>query len=252
MKITFLGTSHGIAEPDRFCSSALIEVGGNLYMIDAGAPISTLIGKYGYHARQLKHIFITHNHTDHYVGLVEFLLQMNDYNQFSDVNVLTHVPSLDVYDKMKDYVFSICPDKKRVNFVKYESGVIFDDGVIVITAVPNNHGAWAHIGQSYSFLIEAEGKKFMFTGDLQGGIPDYPTCITSGEHNLEFVVMEGAHTKLDKPEILEILSKTKTKTMYLNHYYDGVNPPEVRENTKKQLAKYFNFVVLKDGDVIEL
>ena len=39
MKITFLGTSHGYAEANRFQSSALVEVRGKSYIIDAGAPV---------------------------------------------------------------------------------------------------------------------------------------------------------------------------------------------------------------------
>ena len=36
MKITFLGSSHGVPEPHRRCSSAMIEVGENVYFVDMG------------------------------------------------------------------------------------------------------------------------------------------------------------------------------------------------------------------------
>lgn len=39
MKITFLGTGHGVPSPDRHCSATLVEVGGKRYLIDAGAPV---------------------------------------------------------------------------------------------------------------------------------------------------------------------------------------------------------------------
>ena len=39
MKITFLGTSAGIPDPDRHCSSTMIEVGERVYIVDAGAPM---------------------------------------------------------------------------------------------------------------------------------------------------------------------------------------------------------------------
>ena len=38
MKISFLGTSHGITEKNQFCSSALVSTGGKHYLVDAGAP----------------------------------------------------------------------------------------------------------------------------------------------------------------------------------------------------------------------
>ena len=43
MKITFLGTSHGITEKNQFCSSALVSTGGKHYLVDAGAPVLTLL-----------------------------------------------------------------------------------------------------------------------------------------------------------------------------------------------------------------
>jgi len=42
MKITFLGTSHGYAEKNRFTSSTLIETAGHSYILDAGAPVEWL------------------------------------------------------------------------------------------------------------------------------------------------------------------------------------------------------------------
>ena len=43
MKITFLGTSHGVPAKDRFCSSIMLESGGSFYFIDAGAPVMDLL-----------------------------------------------------------------------------------------------------------------------------------------------------------------------------------------------------------------
>ena len=39
MKITFLGTSHGVPAADRYCSCTMLEVNGAHYFIDAGAPL---------------------------------------------------------------------------------------------------------------------------------------------------------------------------------------------------------------------
>ena len=36
MKIVFFGAGHGVPEPNRKCSSALIEVGAGRYIIDMG------------------------------------------------------------------------------------------------------------------------------------------------------------------------------------------------------------------------
>ena len=64
MRITFLGTSHGIPEKDRFCSCTMIEVGENLYFIDAGAPIVDLIIRSGRKVEAAKALFTTHCHSE--------------------------------------------------------------------------------------------------------------------------------------------------------------------------------------------
>ena len=39
MKITFLGTGHGLHEKGRYRTSMMLEVGGSAYLIDAGSPV---------------------------------------------------------------------------------------------------------------------------------------------------------------------------------------------------------------------
>ena len=62
MKITFLGTSHGVPAADRYCSSTMIDVNGCLYFIDAGAPLIDLLLRRGADLNQVKAVFTTHLH----------------------------------------------------------------------------------------------------------------------------------------------------------------------------------------------
>ena len=47
MKITFLGTSHGVPAADRYCSSTMLEINGARYFIDAGAPLIDILLRRG-------------------------------------------------------------------------------------------------------------------------------------------------------------------------------------------------------------
>ena len=38
MRITFIGASHGVPEPNRKCSCTLIEISGRYYFVDMGTP----------------------------------------------------------------------------------------------------------------------------------------------------------------------------------------------------------------------
>ena len=64
MKITFLGSSCGVPQSDRYCSSAMIECGDRLYLLDAGAPVTDLLTRRGIDFARIKGVFITHMHED--------------------------------------------------------------------------------------------------------------------------------------------------------------------------------------------
>jgi hypothetical protein len=65
-----------------------------------------------------------------------------------------------------------------------DSGVVFDDGTLKVTAIPTQH----HV-PSYSFLLEAEGQRILFTGDLKHPSVDFPKV----EGRVDLAVCEGAH-----------------------------------------------------------
>ena len=64
MKITLLGTSHGVPAADRYCSCTLIEAGHAAYLIDAGAPAIDLLLRRGVDLTAIRALFTTHLHGD--------------------------------------------------------------------------------------------------------------------------------------------------------------------------------------------
>ncbi len=250
MKITFLGTSHGIAEPHRFCSSAVVTVGNGNYIIDAGAPISTLYTKYGFDFADLKGIFITHSHADHFAGLVEFAFQMTGFGRYKGLHIPVYVPDRKFCDHLEEFVRLTegGGDSKKnaeLEYRVYPDGEIFDDGNLKITSVPVEH-----IPNAHAFIIEGEGKRVCFTGDMKSDLRDYPKQIF--EQDFDLVVTEGAHQTLNKPEIINILSRSRTKAMYINHIYDVKNPPEAVAELAEAVKDKFSVTVAADGMKVEI
>ncbi|RLI76211.1 ribonuclease Z [Archaeoglobales archaeon] len=68
LKITFLGTSGTIPSVERNPSSILIQFGGERILFDCGEGTQRqmMMAKAGF--RKLDNIFITHLHTDHFIG----------------------------------------------------------------------------------------------------------------------------------------------------------------------------------------
>ena len=258
MKITFLGTSHGITEKNQFCSSALISTGGKHYLVDAGAPVLTLLKNHDIPLTDVAGVFITHSHHDHFMGLCTLTQQINEFSQFEGVSFPVFVPDAEDYHRMFEFLFGSPAFHGRLAYTVYGgltdphgdrsrriSAVIFDDGNLKVTAIPVDHYQNAH-----AFLLEAEGKRAVFTGDLVEGMPDYPKVITETETDL--VVTEGAHTKLNKPEVMDLLKSSRTKTLVITHRYDRVNPDETVDELGNYCKDNFKTLTAFDGMILSL
>lgn len=246
MKITFLGTSHGFSEKGRFCSSAAVTVGKRHYLIDAGAPLPTLLLNHDISYWDIGGIFITHTHSDHMFGLVDFTQQMEVFPHFKGVRIPVFVPDADRYMNMTQFLFGKreLHDHRLMYRVYPANGVIFDDGNLRVTAIPVEHCPNAH-----AFLLEAEGKRVVFTGDLKAGMTDYPTVVT--ETDVDLVITEGAHTRLNKPEVIDILGKSRTKKLIVSHR-NSINPDAIVAELAAALADKFPVVCANDNDVFEI
>ena len=258
MRITFLGTSHGITEKNQFCSSALISTGGKHYLIDAGAPVLTLLKNHDISLTDVAGVFITHSHHDHFIGLAVLTQQINEFRQFSDVRFPVYVPDAEDYHRMFYFLFGDPTFTGRLEYRVYgnltdplgdrdhrESAVIFDDGNLRVTAIPVQHFQNAH-----AFLLEAEGKRVVFTGDLATDMPDYPAVIT--ETDVDLVVTEGAHTSLNKPEVMALLKSSRTKTLVISHRYDQFNTDEMVAELMEYTKDAFKTVVAFDGMILDV
>ena len=123
--------------------------------------------------------------------------------------------------------------------------MIFDDGNLKVTAIPVDHYKNAH-----AFLLEAEGKRVVFTGDLMADMPDYPKVIT--ETDVDLVITEGAHTKLNKSEVMALLRSSRTKKLIVSHRYDQFNSDEMVAELVEYTKDKFETVLAFDGMVCEL
>ena len=258
MKITFLGTSHGITEKNQFCSSALVSTGGKHYLVDAGAPVLTLLKNHDIPLTDVAGVFITHSHHDHFMGLAVLTQQINEFHQFKDVSFPVFVPDEEDYHRMFAFIFGDPAFHGRLAYTMYGgltdpygdrsrrvSAVIFDDGNLKVTAIPVDHYQNAH-----AFLLEAEGKRVVFTGDLMADMPDYPKVITETETDL--VVTEGAHTRLNKPEVMALLKSSRTGKLIISHRYDQVNTDEMVAELVEYTKDKFATVLAYDGMILEV
>ena len=210
MKITFLGTSHGVPEPDRRCSCAMLEVSGNYYFIDMGTQAMEDIVRRNINVNDIKAVFLTHTHGDHTDGIINFVDLVNWY--YRDAKPAVFFPNAAMISALSTWIqvsnASNAPLRDGLDLRAVQKGELYDDGILKVTAIPT-----LHCTDSYAYYIEAEGKKILFTGDLAHPDKDFPEI--AFEKELDLIVCEAAHFLCEDTE--KVLDKTKAKRVLLNH-----------------------------------
>ncbi len=240
MKITFVGTSHGVPEHDRFCTAMFLEVGDSCYIIDAGAPVSSMLKRYGIPYESVKGVFITHLHGDHFDGLFEFADQLGW--RYLNCHPRILLPEEKGVALLSGFLKTMSTTKRELDILSYTEGEIYKDENIRVTAIPTDHSNLV----SFAFKIEAEGKKILFTGDMHAELTEFSALFENESY--ELVVFEGAHTRL--LEKVQRLASVNTSKMIINHIYSVRNSAEDMTELKKILP--FELVTAEDGMIIEI
>ena len=248
MKITFMGTSHGVPSATRSCSSTLIQTNGVAYIIDAGAPITDALLRSGAVFDDVRGIFTTHCHGDHINGIFHFIDLSNWY--WKNTNYDVYLTSQAVIDAIHGVLGAVSPGAKfphdRLRLHVATADTVFEDENIRLSYVPTKHINEYHL--SAALDIEIEGKRVLFTGDMSQRLAkdDFPKVAFEKEYDL--IVCELAHFGI--PELTPYLDRVKTKRFAFTH------ASERKFGDIAELAasgKYpFEILHPNDGDVIEI
>ena len=210
MRITFVGSSHGVPEAHRKCTCIMIEVGENAYFVDMGSSGMDALRTYGVPVDAVKGIFVTHMHGDHLNGLPEYIELLTWY--FKTADPVVCLPMLDAVDVINDWVrVTLSGETREIRYRETQPGVVYDDGVLKVTAIPTQHCL-----KSYAYIVEAEGKTVLFTGDLKNPGIDFPAA--AQERPLDLVVCESAH--FEATDYLPVFEKCDIKKVCVTHYSD--------------------------------
>ena len=245
MKITFLGTSHGVPASDRYCSSSMIEVNGSVYLIDAGAPVIDLLIRKGVDLNAVKSVFTTHLHGDHVFGVIQMASLFNWYFKHTTADFyLTEPAGIDAIGRTIETIDG--PLCGRVRLKLMDENTVYEDENIRVTPFPTQHLAGAG-RPAYSYLIEAEGKKVLFSGDLSYGLEkqDFPAYAL--ENEVDLMICEMAHFGPEHTE--PYLEKCKAKELVFNHVF----PLHKLDQINALNGKYgYPIRTVDDGEEIEL
>jgi ribonuclease BN (tRNA processing enzyme) len=201
--------------------SFVAEICGLNYFFDCGECCGFTAHNMGIDLTKNRAIFISHLHPDHMCGMPHlfFVMQklLGNKKELPVNNTLdVFLPCLKTLEAVKtvcnsyshkdEFTFNICGHKVA-------DGIVFEDENIRVSAIRNLHLGENYDGwSSHSYLIEAEGKRVVYSGDVKKSEELLP-LIGDG---CDLLIHETGHHKV--ADVCEFAAQNNVKQLFFNHH----------------------------------
>jgi ribonuclease Z len=138
--ITVLGSSSAIPTKDRFPTSQVLSCYGRHYLIDCGEGTQIQLRKYKISFQRIDHIFISHLHADHFLGLPGLLSTMDLLGREREIHIHAHEELnvfMDGFIKTTYNGFSFPVHYHPIE--KKKAGLLFENIHLEISTFPVKH-----------------------------------------------------------------------------------------------------------------
>ena len=255
ISLVLLGTKGGprLSKGSSWPTSMLLDVGGKLYLIDAGLGVTRQFVEAGYDLGDLETIIITHHHSDHNLELGPLLhtkwvstipRKINVYGPPGLINLLDGFylsQQFDIETRIQDE--RQAPFRDQYNLSEYTEGLVFDDTTVRVSALRVQHPPIYHC---YALRFDIGKKSIVLSSDT-AYLPQLSEFAKGADLLLHEVMhYEGVkkmsqRLKKVKPNLLEhitnghtkaedvgrIATKAGVKHLVLNHF----TPPDEKNIT---------------------
>jgi len=154
IELTILGCHSATPRENKHTSSQLIEVAGNLFLIDCGEGTQMQLRKSKAKFSRIKHIFISHLHGDHFYGLIGLI---------STFRLLGRTTDLHIYGPVgikESITLQLKLANSWTNYSLYfhelsstESELIYEDEGVTVSTIPLDHRVYTN-----GFLFTTKSK----------------------------------------------------------------------------------------------
>lgn len=138
--VTILGSSSALPTPSRFSTAQVLNILERFFLIDCGEGTQIQIHRYKIRSSRINHVFISHLHGDHFLGIFGLISSMNLLGRKHPLNI--HGPF-----KLKALIDSfIATMDKGINFeINFQplhyNGLetIYEDDKLTVSSFPLRH-----------------------------------------------------------------------------------------------------------------
>ncbi len=140
LKLTILGSSGALPANGRFPSSQYLIIQNRHFLIDCGEGTQSQLMRYSIGIHKINHIFISHLHGDHYLGLTGLVFSMHLQKREADLTIYSFRGLDEILLAQFKHSSSVL-NFKIIFYYLTENGVetIFEDDVVRVETVPLDH-----------------------------------------------------------------------------------------------------------------
>ncbi|WMW82448.1 MBL fold metallo-hydrolase [Undibacterium cyanobacteriorum] len=279
MRLILLGTAGGpTPKKNRAAPSQVIMIDGEAFVIDCGNGVAQQFVKAGLKLASLRHIFITHHHSDHNAdyGNLMLLAWAADLNHRIDtygpkpLNRMTklflQMNAFDIHTRIED--------EGRSNLVNLifpheinKSGVIFENGKTKVSAVQVVHPP---ITSALAYRFDHQGQSIVISGDTSYS-PELVKLAQGADilvhevmniHALDRLLASEAQATRLKQHLLDshstfeqvgrVASEAKVKKLVLSHFVPGGDPSITDQMWIDGVRPFFDGEIICGRDLMEI
>jgi ribonuclease Z len=139
-QLTILGCSSATPTSDRHPSSQILNINENLYLIDCGESTQIQLRRNKIKIQRINHIFISHLHGDHYLGLIGLLSTMSILGRTNTLYIYSSPLLKEIIDLQINASDIHLSYELSYQFLNYEKlNLLFTDKNVEIFSFPLIH-----------------------------------------------------------------------------------------------------------------
>lgn len=154
-ELTILGSSSATPTSNRNPSAQVLNVLERFFLIDCGEGTQMQLRKFKIKFQRINHIFISHLHGDHYLGLMGLLLSMHLLGRQNELHLYAPAPLKEIIDIQLKYSETCLNFPLIFHPLNFQSKtLLFEDDLVKVSSFPLYHRI-----PTCGFLFEEKPKK---------------------------------------------------------------------------------------------
>ncbi|MCB0214022.1 MAG: DUF1670 domain-containing protein [Anaerolineae bacterium] len=252
-ELIVLGSGCGIPTQRRFPAAYALKATSKLFLIDCGAPVSSLLYEHDLDPVDVRAVFLSHWHMDHVANLGLLLTQNHLRQRSRPLKIYGPKGTSGKIQRLLQDSFLI-PDELSYNLktTSIKSNEKYTESLLQVTFFRTQHlekskykTQFGRKAAAYGMVIEGPGWRIVYSGDLVS-----PHELSPYIERCDLLIHEMAHHRPE--EVAEFAAASKVPHVLISHL--GPDYDESPEKIRAAFAAYYHgdLIIAEDGTKLHL